>query len=149
VRRWVGEQGRGLGEADRAALLQYAAECATWEESFYAARSRWGDPRDYTTRPAANVRLNPYEHRLGAALAAAGLPVEAQAGVSKDGGSRRGGWFGSYWLDFAHRDRAHMLLLDVELDGRHTSSRHWGSPEMLVKQDRRWGQYASAVMAVE
>jgi len=75
------------------------------------------DP-DWDMTSARGVWPNPAEQRLADALAGAGLPVQAQVGVSKYGGRRRGGWFASYWLDCAHRDVRYGLRLDIELDGR-------------------------------
>ena len=40
-------------------------------------------------------------------------------GVAQERGGRRGGWYGSFWLDCAHRDPTYLLRIDIDLDGKH------------------------------
>lgn len=91
-----------------------------------------GADADWTATSARRVDLNPYEQDLGRRFTALGLPVQAQVGVSKSGGRRRGGWFGAYWLDWAHRDRDYLLRLDIEMDGKSLQR-----PDMIERDERR------------
>lgn len=118
VREWVRHYAPSLAPEDRAVLSRHVIECERWAKSLRATLCDEGDPRDYTTATARNRQHNPYEEKLARIFANVGLPLEAEVGVSRDGGSRRGGWYGSYWLDLAHRDASHNLLLDIEMDGR-------------------------------
>lgn len=118
TRRWAAYVAEHLGSAEQAALVAYAQECRAWAKRLARQTKRKGAAADWTATPARNVALNSYEHRLGEAFTALGLPVQAQVGVSKTGGPRRGGWFRAYWLDWAHRDPDYLLRLDIEMDGK-------------------------------
>lgn len=119
TRRWAAQAAAILNPTERAAVVVYARACRAWLNSVAQTTQRRGASYDWTATAARNVAPNNYERALGAQFAALGLPVEAQVGVAKQGGRRRGGWFGAYWLDWAHRDRDYLLRLDIEMDGQH------------------------------
>jgi hypothetical protein len=110
------------GESDvvgRQMLLNYAMSCRAWEQVLNGnIGSGRADP-DWDMTSARRVRPSAPEARLAARLEQAGLPVQAQVGVSQMGGRRRGGWFRAFWLDCARRDIAFLLRMDIELDGAH------------------------------
>jgi hypothetical protein len=88
---------------------------------------------DWSMTPAPKAKVSEPEQRLAHALEASGIHVQCQVGVAKkEGGARQGGWYGSYWLDCAHRDRSHLLRIDIELDGKH----HY-AVDRQEKDDRR------------
>ena len=118
--RWAKQVTSRLSPLERSALLAYARDCRAWERRL---RRRIGSDRadpDWDMTSAPNVAPSAPEAMFAHALEDAGIPVWAQVGVAKEkGGRRRGGWYGSFWLDCAHRDIGYLLRIDLELDGHH------------------------------
>ncbi len=115
---WLDRVRALLPAEDLGALRRYTATCQAWHTALRAVVADDAADPDWDMTSARGVWPNPAEQRLADALTGARLPVQAQVGVSKYGGRRRGGWFASYWLDCAHRDVRCGLRLDIELDGR-------------------------------
>jgi len=121
TRRWCREVAPHLSAAERAAFADYAEACRRWCREMRRSTERGERAWDWRMTSARNVQPNAAEQQLEQALVTAGLPVDGQVGVSRhrEGGRRRGGWYGNWWLDYAHRDRAYLLKIDIELDGWH------------------------------
>jgi hypothetical protein len=116
---WCAAACAELDESGRQMLLDYALSCRAWEQVLNGTIGSGRADPDWDMTSARQVRPSAPEARLAARLEQAGLPVQAQVGVSQMGGRRRGGWFRAYWLDCAHRDIAFLLRMDIELDGAH------------------------------
>jgi hypothetical protein len=131
--QWAQQAAPLLSAAARAKLLEYARACQDWTRALHSAiGSNKADP-DWDMTSARNVEPSAPEAFLARSLAAAGIPVQAQVGVAKErGGRRRGGWYGAFWLDCAHRDAAYLLRVDIELDGRH----HYRQERQARDQER-------------
>lgn len=122
-----------LPDGRRHAVLEYVRTCRTWSARLDSTiNSRWSYA-DWDMTPAPKAKVSEPEQRLAHALEASGIHIQCQVGVAKEaGGARQGGWYGSYWLDCAYRDRSHLLRIDIELDGKHHYNR-----ERQDKDERR------------
>jgi hypothetical protein len=83
------------------------------------------------------------EVTLARSLTGFGIPVQARAGVAEDGVRRRwGDRYGALCLRWAHRDRAYLLRLAIDLDGQYLHL-HGAKPEYdrgrnEILADRGW-----------
>jgi hypothetical protein len=114
---WCAVARTDLDETGRRALLDYALHCRAWEQVLDGTIGSGSADPDWDMTGARRVRPSAPEARLALALERAGLPVQAQVGVSRMGGRRRGGWYRAFWLDCAYRDIGFLLRMDLELDG--------------------------------
>lgn len=117
--RWAQQATLVLQSQAGQLLIGYARTCQEWERRLRAAIGSDAADPDWDMTSAKRVEPNAAEAFLAQTLEEAGIPVQAQVGVSRNGGERRGGWYAAYWLDCAHRDVAYLLRIDIELDGRH------------------------------
>ena len=117
-RRWEQATAGLTAPTDLHAFFGYVAACRVWYGHLVACTTTRAAEWDWHMTLARTAQVNDAEQQLGSALLRGGLAVQAQLGVSSRGG-RGGGWFDNYWLDYAYRDHAHLLKIDVELDGWH------------------------------
>lgn len=117
IAAWCADIRADLDETGRRAVLDYALCCRIWAQVLDGTIGSGSADPDWDMASARRVQPSAPEARLAFALERAGLPVQAQVGVSRLGGRRRGGWFRAFWLDCAHRDIGFLLRMDIELDG--------------------------------
>jgi hypothetical protein len=142
LERWAEQANAMLAPVLRAELLLYTRTCRAWERLLARNISSSAADPDWDMTSAQHVEPSMPEVFLAQSLSEVGIPLEAQVGVSRYGGSRRGGWFNAYWLDWAHRDVAFLLRLDVELDGaRHRQPERWFRDEIRDAQLQERGWY--------
>jgi hypothetical protein len=115
--RWVEIAQAGVAPEEQSCVVSYIQACRQWEQCLDRNIGSMAADPDWDMGSAKKVRPSAPEAHLAQSLEQAGIPMQAQVGVSRNGGPRHGGWFRNYWLDCAHRDVAFLLRIDVELDG--------------------------------
>jgi hypothetical protein len=116
--RWAQDIRGTLGDAQRAQLLEYVGTCRDWDSALRAAIER--SESDWEWESVLHVRPNTVDDAMAASLAVVGIPVQRHAKIAEEEARRWwGGAYDAIWLRWAHRDRAHLLRIAIELDGQY------------------------------
>jgi hypothetical protein len=116
--RWAQEIRATLSGPQRDQLLEYVHTCREWERALRDAIDR--GKADWLSDSARYAVPSAAEDAVADILTAVGIPVQGHARVAEEEVRRRwGDPTKAIWLRWAHRDRAYLLRIAIELDGQY------------------------------
>jgi hypothetical protein len=116
---WADEIRATLSGQQRAQLLEYVERCRYWERALREAIER-GEVDWEVEPPSPFAHPSMDDKAMADSLGAAGIPVGIHVWVAEDEVSRRwGDRYPAIVLRWAHRERAYLLRVAIEIDGQY------------------------------